>query len=72
MIYTIDSPVELGQTVWLVGVRGKIQETSVEKIILKSSGLYVKLACNSMYETSCKTLGKSWFTSLEDAEKHIK
>ena len=72
MIYTIDSPVELGQKVWLIGVRNKIQETTVEKIILKKSGLYVKLSCNASYETSCSTLGKNWFLSLEEAEKHLK
>ena len=72
MIYTIDSPVELGQKVWILRNSWKIQETTVEKIILKKSGLFVKLSCNASYETSCSTLGKNWFLSLEEAEKFLK
>ena len=72
MIYTIDSPVELGQKVWILRNSWKIQEATVEKIILKKSGLFVKLSCNASYETSCSTLGKNWFLSLEEAEKFLK
>ncbi len=60
----IKSPVEVGQTVWFKRDRNsKIEETTVEKIVLKSGGLYIKLACNSMYETSCRSIGKTVFLS---------
>ena len=32
----------------------------------------MQLSCNAMYETSCRSIGKTVFLSREDAEKHIK
>ena len=63
-------PCKVGQTVWLVR-NGKIEETMVEKIVLKHGGLYLKLACNAMYETTCRSIGKTVFLSREDAEKAL-
>jgi hypothetical protein len=70
---TVELPCRLGQKVWFVKDRNKkeIVETSVEKIILKSGGWYIKLACNSMYETSCRSIGKTVFFSYNDAVKHV-
>lgn len=55
-------PVLVGQVVWFDRNKdGKVEETYVEKVVLKSTGLYMKLACNAMYETSCKSIGKTVF-----------
>jgi len=63
----IKKPVEVGQVVWFKRDRtGKVEETTVEKLVLKSGGLYIKLACNSMYETSCRSIGKTVFLSKPD------
>ena len=63
-------PVSVGQTVWFVR-NEKIIETKVEKIVLKSKGLYLKLGCNAMYETSCNSIGKTVFLTKEEAEKAL-
>ena len=70
-------PVKVGQTVWFVRNLGdksreKIEETRVEKIVLKSGGLYIKLGCNSMYETTCNSIGKTVFLTREEAEQALK
>jgi hypothetical protein len=68
-------PVEIGQTVWFispVSYKPKITETVIEKVVRKSGGVYIKLGCNAMYETSCKSIGKTVFLSREDAEKALK
>ena len=68
-------PVEIGQTVWFispVSYKPKITETVIEKVVWKSGGVYIKLGCNAMYETSCKSIGKTVFLSREDAEKALK
>lgn len=68
-------PCEIGQTVYfikLTDVKPKLIETKVEKLILKSTGLYMKLLCNAMYETSCKSIGKTVFLQKEDAEAALK
>ena len=58
----IKLPVQVGQVVWFDRNKdGKVEETYVEKVVLKSTGLYMKLACNAMYETSCKSIGKTVF-----------
>lgn len=48
-----------------------IIETSVEKIIFKGKGCYIKLKCNAMYETSCNSIGKTVFFTKEAAEKTL-
>jgi hypothetical protein len=68
---TIEFPVELNQKVWLVR-NGKIEETFVEKLVFKDNSTFMKLFCNAMYETSCRSIGKTVFLSLEDAEMHVK
>ena len=50
-------PCKVGQTVWFIG-DGKMVETNAEKIILKQGGIYIKLGCNAMYETTCRRRGR--------------
>lgn len=71
MIYTTDVPVAIGQTVYKLGNFNKIIETTVEAIILRAVETKIKLACNSMYETSINTLGKTWWINLEDAVNYV-
>ena len=71
MIYTIDVPVEIGQTVYKLGNFYKIVETKIEAIVVRAEGIYVKLECNSVYETSLKRLGRTWWLTLEDAETWV-
>jgi hypothetical protein len=71
MIYTVDVPVGIGQTVYKLGNFDRIVETTVEAIILRAGETKIKLACNSMYETSIKTLGKMWWLTLEDAINYV-
>lgn len=64
-------PCKVGDTVWFIrplDSKREITETTVEKIVAKEKGLYVKLACNAMYETSCNSIGKTVFLTQEDAE----
>ena len=69
---TVEFPVELGQKVWLVRNSNKIEETFVEKLIFKDNNTFMKLYCNAMYETSCRSIGKTVFLSLEEAEECLK
>lgn len=71
MIYTIDVPVSIGQTVYKLGNFYKIVETTVEAIIIRQDETRIKLACNETYETSIKTLGKTWWINLEDAVSYV-
>jgi hypothetical protein len=71
MIYTIDVPVGIGQTVYKLGNFDRIVETTVEAIILRAGETKIKLACNTTYETSIKTLGKMWWLTLEDAVNYV-
>jgi hypothetical protein len=71
MIYTIDVPIEIGQTVYKLGNFNRIVETKVEAIVLRAEGTYVKLECNSVYETSLKRLGRTWWLTLEEAETWV-
>jgi hypothetical protein len=71
MIYTIDVPVEIGQTVYKLGNFNRITETFVEAIILRAGETKIKLACNTTYETSLNTLGKMWWTDLEAAVNYV-
>lgn len=70
------SHVRVGQTVWFVRDPKRnpenIVETTVEKKVYKHSGAYMKLACNSMYETSCNSIGKTVFFTREAAEAALK
>lgn len=63
-------PCKVGQIVWLVR-DGKIEETTIEKIVLKDKGLYLKLLCHSFYETTCRSIGKTVFLTREEAEKAL-
>lgn len=67
---TVEFPVELNQKVWLVR-NGKIEETFVEKLIFKDNNTFMKLYCNAMYETSCRSIGKTIFLSQEEAQKRL-
>jgi hypothetical protein len=71
MTYTVDVPVAIGQTVWKLGNFNRITETFVEAIILRAGETKIKLACNTMHETSLKTLGKTWWLNLEDAINYV-
>lgn len=71
MIYTIDVPVEIGQTVYKLGNFNRIVETTVEAIILRAGETKIKLACNTLHETSLKTLGKTWWLILGDAVNYV-
>ena len=70
------SHVRVGQTVWFVRDPKRnpenIVETTVEKIVYKHSGAYMKLVCNSMYKTSCNSIGKTVFFTREAAEAALK
>ena len=63
-------PCNIGKTAYFIR-NGKIIETAVEKIVIKKNGIYLKLSCNAMYETSCKSIGKTVFFGREEAEKAL-
>lgn len=65
-------PCKVGDTVWFIQSRGKITETTVEKIVFKKGGLYLKLSCNSFYETTCRSIGKTVFFTAKEAEQELK
>lgn len=67
----VELPVSVGQQVWFVR-NGKIEETIVEKVVLKHRGLHIKLGCNAMYETSCNSIGKTVFLTREEAEEALR
>ena len=71
MTYTVDVPVAIGQTVYKLGNFYKIVETTVEAIIIRRDEIRIKLACNETYETSIKTLGKTWWTDLDAAVNYV-
>ena len=70
-------PCKVGDPVWFVGTSNinrlklGVIEATVEKLVLKSSGIYMKLSCNAMYETSCRSIGKSVFFRKEEAESAL-
>ena len=64
-------PCNIGKTAYFIR-NNKIIETSVEKIVIKKNGIYLKLSCNAMYETSCKSIGKTVFLTREEAENALK
>lgn len=63
-------PCNIGKTVYFIR-NSKIIETAVEKIVIKKTGIYLKLSCNAMYETSCKSIGKTVFFDQKGAEKTL-
>lgn len=63
-------PCNIGKTAYFIR-NNKIIETAVEKIVIKKNGIYLKLSCNAMYETSCKSIGKTVFFDREEAEKAL-
>lgn len=65
-------PCKVGDTVWFIRNKTEIIATVVEKVILKHGGLYIKLGCNSMYETSSNSIGKTVFLTKEEAEAKLK
>lgn len=72
MTCTVEFPVELGQRVYLVRNAPEVEVATVDKLIYKSGRTFMQLSCDAMYETSCRSIGKTVFLSMEEAEKHIK
>lgn len=72
----VELPCKVGDTIYEVFKNHKppfIQQTKVEKIIITEKGLKLKLARNSVYETSITSLGKTLFlTEAEALKKHKK
>lgn len=71
----IELPCKVGDTIYEVFKYHKppfIQQTKIEKIIVTEKGLKLKLARNSLYETSIASLGKTLFLTEEAAEEQIK
>lgn len=71
----VESPCKVGDTIYEVFKNHKppfIQQTKVEKIIITEKGLKLKLARNSVYETSITSLGKTLFLTEAEALKNIK
>ena len=69
----VEFPVELGQKVWkLRTYSNEVEEATVDKLIYKSGRTFMQLSCDAMYETSCRSIGKTVFLSKEEAEKHLK
>ena len=71
----VDIPCKVGDTIYEVFKYHKppfIQQTKVEKIIITEKGLKLKLARNSVYETSIASLGKTLFLTEAKALKKLK
>lgn len=70
----VDLPCKVGDTIYEVFKNHKppfIQQTKVEKIIITEKGLKLKLARNSIYETSIASLGKTLFLTEAEAEARL-
>lgn len=68
----IHLPCKIGDICWFIR-NNNIIKTTVEKIVLKEKGrLYLKLSCNSLYETSCRSIGKTVFFTYEEAYEKLK
>lgn len=70
----INLPCKVGDTIYEVFKYHKppfIQQTKVEKIIITEKGLKLKLARNSVYETSIASLGKTLFLTEAEAEARL-
>lgn len=71
----VESPCKVGDTIYEVFKNHKppfIQQTKVEKIIITEKGLKLKLARNSVYETSISGLGKTLFLTEAKALEQLK
>lgn len=75
----VELPVKVGDTVYLIreAIYKKpynlsIEKTSIDKIIITNGALRVKLSCNSTYETSIRSFGKTMFFAYEAAEARLK
>ena len=71
----VNIPCKVGCTIYEVFKNHKppfIQQTKVEKIIVTEKGLKLKLARNSVYETSISSLGNTLFLTKEEAEVKLK
>ena len=71
----VELPCKVGDTIYEVFKNHKppfIQQTKVEKIIVTEKGLKLKLARNSVYETSISSLGNTLFLTKEEAEVKLK
>lgn len=71
-------PCKVGDTAYFVternapkGTKEHIVETTIEKIGVRKSGMFIKLSVNAMYETSCNSIGKTVFLTLEEAKKAL-
>jgi hypothetical protein len=70
---TVEFPVELGQKVWKIRTyTNEVEEATVDKLIFKQGRTFMQLSCDAMYETSCRSLGKTVFLSKEEAEEGLK
>ena len=61
-------PCKVGDVVWFIkttGFKPELIKTTVEKLVVKN-GVYLKLACNSFYETSAKRHGMSGVPSIRE------
>jgi hypothetical protein len=71
----VELPCKVGDIIYEVFKNHKppfIQQTKVEKIIITETGLKLKLARNSFYETSIASLGKIIFLTEDEARKKLK
>lgn len=71
----VDLPCKVGDTIYEVLKNHRppvIQQTKVEKIIVTEKGLKLKLARNSVYETSISSLGKTLFLTEAKALEQLK
>lgn len=67
-------PCNVGDQVWFIRPlqqKPTIEETTIEKVGVRKRGMFIKLSCNSIYETSTSAIGKSVFFSREEAEKAL-
>ena len=67
-------PCKVGDTIYEVFKNHRppfIQQTTIEKIIITTKGLRLKLERNSTYETSITAWGKTLFPTKEAAEKAL-
>ena len=45
-----------------------IEETQIEKVGVRKSGMFIKMTCNKIYETSVSAIRKNIFATREEAE----
>ncbi len=67
-------PCKVGDKVYFIrptDFKPELTETEVEKLVLKKRGWHMKLECNSFYETTCNSIGKTVFFTKEEAEAKL-